>query len=101
LKFLEFILGEEFQTQWALKTGYLPINIKSQNSKEYQAFLQENPIIEVFLKQMQWAKARPITSNYPTISENLGRAIEASLLGQKSPKNALQEAQKRIELSTK
>lgn len=101
LRFLEFILGQEFQTKWALQTGYLPINIKAQNSEEYQTFIQENPVIEVFLKQMQWAKSRPITSNYPLISENLGRAIESSLLQEKTPKKALEEAQKRIELSSK
>lgn len=101
LQFLEYILGEEFQTQWALKTGYLPINIKAQQSQEYQAFVKENPVVEVFLEQMSSAKSRPITENYPTISENLGRAIEASLLGEKTPKNALKEAQKRIELSIK
>lgn len=99
LKFLEYILGEEFQTQWALKTGYLPINIKAQKNAEYQTFLQEKPVLKVFLDQMQWAKSRPITSNYPSISENLGRAIESSLLQEKTPKLALEEAQKRFEMS--
>jgi multiple sugar transport system substrate-binding protein len=101
LKFLEFILSEKFQTQWALKTGYLPINIKSQSSPEYQAFIQENPVLSVFLAQMKNAKSRPLLVNYPSISENLGRAIEASLLGEKTPKNALQESQKRIDLAGK
>ena len=49
---------------------------------------------------MQWAKSRPIIVEYPTISENLGRAIEASLLREKSPQEALKEAQKRIKLSS-
>lgn len=98
LKFLEFILSEKFQTQWALKTGYLPINIKSQKSAEYQQFVQENPVINVFLEQMQYAKSRPIIAQYPSLSENLGRAIESVLLGKKSPENALKEAQKRLNL---
>lgn len=98
LKFLEFILSENFQTKWALKTGYLPINIKSQNSSEYKQFIQENPVINVFLEQMKYAKSRPIIAQYPSLSENLGRAIESVLLGKKSPENALKDAQKRLNL---
>jgi multiple sugar transport system substrate-binding protein len=99
LKFLEYIIGEEFQTSWALQTGYLPINIKAQKNPEYQAFIDKNPILKVFLQQMQWARSRPIIAGYTRLSENLGRAIEASLLDKKSPQKALEESQKRLELS--
>jgi multiple sugar transport system substrate-binding protein len=98
LKFLEYVLSEEFQTEWALKTGYLPINLKSQKSQEYQQFIQENIVVKVFLEQMKWARSRPITAKYNRLSENLGRAIEASLLGKQTPKQALQSSQQRLDL---
>jgi multiple sugar transport system substrate-binding protein len=98
LKFLEYILSEEFQTTWALKTGYLPINLKSQQSQEYQQFIQKNPVLEVFLEQMEWARSRPIIPKYTRLSENLGRAIEASLLQKKEPQQALQESQQKLQL---
>ena len=98
LRFLEYVLSEEFQTTWALKTGYLPVNTKSQQSKAYQNFVAENPVIRVFLDQMQWAKSRPIIPQYNRLSENLGRAIEASLLGKQTPEAALRRSQQRLEL---
>lgn len=98
LKFLEYVLSEDFQTEWALKTGYLPVNIKSQQSQAYQDFVESNPVIQVFLDQMQWAKSRPIIPQYNRLSENLGRAIEASLLGKQTPKEALKRSQQRLEL---
>jgi multiple sugar transport system substrate-binding protein len=98
LRFLEYVLSAEFQTSWALATGYLPVNIKSQQSPEYQNFVAENPMIQVFLNQMQWAKSRPIIPEYTRLSENLGRAIEASLLGQETPEAALKRSQQRLEL---
>ncbi|MGK7952235.1 MAG: ABC transporter substrate-binding protein [Xenococcaceae cyanobacterium] len=98
LKFLEYVLSEEFQTTWSLQTGYLPINLKSQQSSEYREFIQQNPVIDIFLEQMQWAKSRPIIPKYTRLSENLGRAIEASLLGNKTPEEALTESQKRLDL---
>lgn len=97
-KFLEYVLSEEFQTTWALKTGYLPINLKSQQSAEYQKFVQENPILNVFLEQMKVARSRPIIPKYTRLSENLGRAIEISLLNKATPEEALQQSQKRLDL---
>ena len=97
-EFLEYVLSEEFQTAWALKTGYLPVNIKSQQSEAYQEFVAANPVIRVFLDQMQWAKSRPIIPQYNRLSENLGRAIEASLLDKQTPEAALRRSQQRLEL---
>ena len=98
LEFLEYVLSEEFQTTWALKTGYLPINLKSQQSAEYREYVQKNPVLDVFLSQMKFAKSRPIISKYTRLSENLGRAIEASLLGKETPEEALKESQQRLDL---
>ncbi|AFZ42392.1 carbohydrate ABC transporter substrate-binding protein, CUT1 family [Halothece sp. PCC 7418] len=97
-EFLEYVLSESFQTEWALRTGYLPINLKSQQSEDYQQFVEENPVLKVFLEQMEVAEVRPILANYSRLSENLGRAIEASLLGKKAPEEALKESQRRLEL---
>ena len=98
LRFLEYVLSEEFQTAWALETGYLPVNVKSQQSEAYQNFVAENPTIEVFLSQMHYAKSRPVIAQYNRLSENLGRAIEASLLEKQTPTEALKRSQQRLEL---
>ncbi|MCL1475127.1 ABC transporter substrate-binding protein [Argonema antarcticum] len=97
LKFLEYVLSEEFQTELSLKIGFLPINIKSRNSKIYREFVAKQPEMKVFLDQMNSARSRPIIAGYTRLSENLGRAIEETLLGH-SPKEALQKAQDRLKL---
>ena len=97
-EFLTYVLSEQFQTTWALETGYLPINLKSQQSAAYQQYIQENPVLEVFLKQMQWARSRPIITQYTRLSENLGRAIESVLLEKQTPKAALKKSQERLDL---
>ncbi len=96
-KFLEYVLSEEFQTEWALGTGYLPINLKARQHKAYQEFVAKQPGLKVFLEQMKWARSRPIIPGYSRLSESLGRAIEASLLG-RDPKVALKASQERLEL---
>ncbi|MBW4574025.1 MAG: ABC transporter substrate-binding protein [Aphanothece sp. CMT-3BRIN-NPC111] len=96
--FVEYVLSEEFQTQWALGTGYLPVNLKARQSAAYQNFVAKLPVVKVFLEQTHVARSRPIFLGYNRISENLGRAIEAVLLGKSSPVEALKAAQKRLDL---
>ncbi|WP_242031054.1 ABC transporter substrate-binding protein [Anabaena sp. FACHB-1237] len=98
LKFFEFVLSEQFQTEWAIGTGFLPVNIKSAQSQEYQEYVKSKPWLKVFLDQISVAGSRPILAGYSRISDNLGRAIEETLLGKSSAEVALQAAQKRLEL---
>ncbi|MGB5962993.1 MAG: ABC transporter substrate-binding protein [Coleofasciculaceae cyanobacterium] len=96
--FAEFVLAEAFQTQWATETGYLPVNLKARQSPVYQTFLQQHPQAEVFIEQAKFGRSRPILANYSRISDSIGRAIEAVLLGKSSPQAALNQAQRRIDL---
>jgi multiple sugar transport system substrate-binding protein len=97
LKFLEYVLSEEFQTEWSIGTGFLPVNIKAAQSQAYQQFTSKKPWLKVFVEQMSTAHTRPIMAGYSRLSDSLGRAIEATLLGE-SPQKALKKAQERLEL---
>lgn len=98
LKFLKYVIGKDFQTQFALGTGYLPINLQARQSQNYQEFINKQPSLKIFLDQMKYARSRPIRSGYARISDSLGRAIEATLLGE-NPKQALETAQTRLNLN--
>ena len=96
--FAEYVMGEEFQTRWAMGTGYLPVNLKARESEAYQAFVEQQPTVKVFLDQAEYGRSRPIFRGYARISEKLGRAIESVLLGKSSPTEALKDAQRRLDL---
>ncbi|MBE9102576.1 ABC transporter substrate-binding protein [Vacuolonema iberomarrocanum] len=98
LTFMDYVLSEEFQTEWAIGTGYLPVNLRSRESQRYQDFIAQQPSVDVFLEQAPHGRSRPIFPGYSRISENLGRAIEAVLLGEATPEAALEEAQRRLNL---
>ncbi|MBD2361013.1 ABC transporter substrate-binding protein [Anabaena minutissima FACHB-250] len=97
-KFAEYTMSEEFQTEIALAAGYLPINLKSRESAKYQEFVQRLPQVKVFLEQAKYGRSRPIFPGYNRISDSIGRAVEAVVLGQSSPKEALQASQQRLDL---
>ncbi|MBU7581970.1 MAG: ABC transporter substrate-binding protein [Nostoc sp. TH1S01] len=97
LTFLEYVIGEKFQTEWSIGSGFLPVNLKSTQSQTYQEFIQQKPVMKVFLEQMSVSGTRPIIPGYNRLSDSLGRAIEATMLGE-TPEKALAEAQKRLDL---
>lgn len=97
LKFAEYVASQEFQTEWAIATGYLPVNLKARQSEKYQAFVASQPAVKVFLEQAQYGRSRPIFPGYNRLSDSLGRALEAVLLG-KTPIEALKAAQQRLDL---
>jgi multiple sugar transport system substrate-binding protein len=98
LKFAEYVVSQQFQTQWAMGTGYLPVNLKARQSDKYQAFVAEQPAVKVFLEQAKYGRSRPIFPGYNRLSDSLGRALEAVLLGKSSPAEALKAAQQRLDL---
>ena len=97
-KFAEYALSEEFQTELALGTGYLPINVKSRQNPKYLEFANKQPAVKVFLDQAQFGRSRPIFPGYNRVSESLGRAIEAVLLNKSTPTEALKQSQQRLDL---
>jgi multiple sugar transport system substrate-binding protein len=98
-QFMEYVLSQEFQTEWALGTGYLPVNLKSRQQLAYQKYVDKTPAIRVFLEQAKWGRSRPIVPGYSQISDNLGRAIESVLLDRDNVRSALKTAQSRLNLS--
>lgn len=98
LKFLEYVLSEEFQTEWGIETGFLPVTFKSAQSEAYQQFIHKKPILKVFFEQLPVAHSQPIIAGYSRLADSLGRAIESTLLGKSSAEKALKEAQERLDL---
>ncbi len=98
-KFMEYVLSQEFQTEWAIGTGYLPVNLNSRQESRYQDYVAKTPATQIFLDQAKYGRSRPIAPGYSQISENLGRAIESVLMNKSSPQEALKTAQARLDLS--
>jgi multiple sugar transport system substrate-binding protein len=97
-KFLEYVLSEEFQKEWSVGTGFIPVNMKAAQSEEFQNFIKQKPVLKIFLEQMGVSYARPIIAGYSRLSDHLGRAIESTLLGKSNAKEALEAAQKRLDI---
>jgi len=101
-EFAKFIMSADFQVDWAMETGYLPVSKSAQNNDRYQKFLQNNQKIKTFADQMKYGFARPCIPEYSSdLSPALGKAIEKALYQKSAPQAALDEAAKKVEEALK
>ncbi|MBS1809890.1 MAG: ABC transporter substrate-binding protein [Acidobacteria bacterium] len=91
-EFMKFVMSADFQVDWAMNTGYLPVSKSAANDARYQAFLQANPFIKAYNDQMPAGRTRPSIPQYPALSQTLGKYLEAALYGKLSSKESLDKA---------
>jgi ABC-type glycerol-3-phosphate transport system substrate-binding protein len=93
VEFLNWLSQPEQAIKWMLESGSLPLRESMIGTPEYDEYVKAFPGIETMIDNLNNAKhVRPAVPQYPRISEAMGQAITAVLLGQKSPTDALNEA---------
>jgi multiple sugar transport system substrate-binding protein len=94
LKFLSVLTSAEQVRKEALATGHLPIRLSVVNDASFlQQFGQAFPGVDVFAQNLANVKqARPVLAANPQVSEAMGNAIVAAMLGRSDPKTALDQA---------
>lgn len=88
-EFMKFVMMPEFQVDWAIGTGYLPVSKSAAESPKYQQFLAANPFMKVYNDQMPTGRTRPSIPQYPALSATLGKYLEAALYNKYSSQEAL------------
>jgi multiple sugar transport system substrate-binding protein len=95
--FLENWLKPTNQAQWDIANGYLPTNTQTADNAQWKKFLASNPRIGTFASQLSYARTRPSIAAYSQISLALSQQLEAAMLQQTSPQDALNAAAKQAQ----
>jgi multiple sugar transport system substrate-binding protein len=91
--FMKWFLSTKEHLNFALATGDLPIRASELKQLKYKAYTKKYPGIRTFVLNLRNAKkVRPVDARYPRISEAVGLAVQAVLLGKADPKKALDDA---------
>jgi multiple sugar transport system substrate-binding protein len=91
--FLKWFTSPAQAMRWSLATGDLPIRASQVKQPDYQAYIKKYTGIATFVQNEQNAvKARPVLTDYNEISQAMGQAIQAVLLGKAQPQAALAQA---------
>ena len=100
-EFMKFVMSSDFQIDWAINTGYLPVSKSAANSARYEEFLQANPFMKVYNEQMPDGRTRPSIPQYPALSATLGKYLEAALYNKYSSQEALDRAAQEVNVLLK
>ena len=91
--FIKWVTQPEIQAMFSMSSGYLPVRKSVLTRSEYKAFLEKDLAMKSFVEQIDIARQRPtIEKHYVNINQYLAEAIEQTLIGNKLPEQALDEA---------
>jgi multiple sugar transport system substrate-binding protein len=96
--FLKWFTSPAEAMRWSVATGDLPIRASQTQSPDYPKYTAKYKGIDTFVQNEQNAvKARPVLASYNEISQAMGQAIQAVLLGKAEPKAALDQAAQQVD----
>jgi sn-glycerol 3-phosphate transport system substrate-binding protein len=99
-KFFTFLSSPEIQAEWHQKTGYVPITLAAYELTKSQGFYEKNPGTDIAIKELTNKPTTPNSKgvrfgNFVQIRNIIDEELETVWSGQKTAKQALDEAVKR------
>ncbi len=91
--FIQFSQQEEILKDYLLGVGRLPAKINMLQKDEWQ----DNEHLKVFADSLAFAKPKPFGPKYPEISKVIQKMLQQVISGQKTPEEAVKEANEKIE----
>ena len=96
--FLKWFTSPQQALIWSTQTGDLPIRASETQLPGYPAYVKKYPGVSVFVQNEANAlKARPVIANYNEVSQAMGQAIQAVLLGKGQPQQELDQAAQQVD----
>jgi len=95
-EFIKWFLEPYQQVSWTQASYYLPTRRSIIKLPEFQKFLSENPNYDKIIAQLEYAHTEPKTKEWFTGRMYLNEALEEALRLERSTKDALDNAAKRL-----
>jgi multiple sugar transport system substrate-binding protein len=96
--FLKWFTSSQQALAWSLATGDLPIRASITKLPAYAQYVKKYPGVATFVQnEANAVKARPVIANYNEVSQAMGQAIQAVLLGKAQPQQALDRAAQQVD----
>jgi ABC-type glycerol-3-phosphate transport system substrate-binding protein len=94
--FIKWVAQPEIQAMFSMSSGYLPVRKSVLDRKDYKEFLEKDHAMRGFVEQIPIARKRPsIEKYYIEINQSIADAIEKTIIGNRDPKAALDDAAER------
>ncbi len=97
LKFIKWMTQPARTAQWSIGTGYLGTRADAYETDELKSYVKGFPAAAIARDQLKYATAELSVHENGRVYKILNDAIQAALTGSKTPKAALQGAQKQTD----
>ena len=97
MKLIRFLTQPQRTAEWSMKTGYIGTRPDAYETDALKKYVASFPPAAVARDQLKFATAELSTYQTGRVRKLLDDAIQAALVGTKSPQNALSAAQKRAD----
>ena len=94
--FAVWLSSTPVQIQWDQLTSFMPTRVSVAKSGAIKRWVKQTPQLNAFVKQQQYAHARPPIPQYPAVSDAFSKAIEPAFYGKVSVAQALTDAAKAV-----
>jgi multiple sugar transport system substrate-binding protein len=95
-EFIKFLSAPENTAKWAMGTSYLPVRRAALKTDAMKVYVNEDPRVLVGIKQLDRAATDPRVKCWQEARTFVGEAVEKALLNKMTPKQALDEAAKKV-----
>lgn len=86
---ITWLTRPEQDVRWDIEAGSLPLSRRTEALPAWQDKVARTEGLAVFTTALDTARVRPVHPAYPEVSQALGQAIVAVLLGRSTPEKAL------------
>jgi len=93
-QFASYMASKEVQEVLATEFSRLPVR---EDVYEDESIREEFPLLDTFAESLQQTRARPAIADYPTFSKTVYTEANKALIQDKSPQQALDDAQSQID----
>ena len=97
MKLIRFLTQPQRTAEWSMKTGYIGTRPDAYETDALKKYVASFPPAAVARDQLKFATAELSTYQTGRVRKLLDDAIQAALVGTKSPQNALSSAQKQAD----
>jgi sn-glycerol 3-phosphate transport system substrate-binding protein len=97
MTFVKWVTSPERAARWGIDTGYVAVRKDAWQTPLMRQYVAEFPAAAVARDQLQYAVAELSTHDNQRVTQALNDALQAALKGQKTPAQALRDAQTEAE----
>jgi len=94
MKFIRFATEPERAAQWGIDTGYVAVRPDAFETARMKEYVAKFPPAAVARDQLKFAWAEFSTHDNQRVTQALNNGLQAAILGTKTPKAAMEEAQR-------